>query len=132
MHPTGHRPRGGRNRIRLRPVKQVIVVNESLGLPRGKLASQVAHAAVQGYLAANPTTRRTWLDAGMPKVVLRASSEAGLLDLLAHAQGLGLRAALIRDAGRTVVAPGTVTCLCIGPAAAERIDPLTGGLPLVN
>jgi peptidyl-tRNA hydrolase, PTH2 family len=33
-------------------MKQVIIVNEALKLPRGKLAAQVAHAALAGFLNA--------------------------------------------------------------------------------
>jgi peptidyl-tRNA hydrolase len=47
-------------------MKQVIAVNESLRLPRGKLAAQVAHAAVAAFLKAGTEARRSWLDQGMP------------------------------------------------------------------
>ena len=53
-------------------MKQVIIVNESLKLPKGKLAAQVAHAAVQGFINASTGAKRRWLKAGMPKVVLRS------------------------------------------------------------
>jgi PTH2 family peptidyl-tRNA hydrolase len=67
----------------------------------------------------------------MPKVVLRCESEQGLLELEAAAEDAGLPNALIRDAGHTVVAAGTITCLGIGPAASEAIDALTRELKLV-
>jgi hypothetical protein len=34
---------------------------------------------------------------------------------------------VIRDAGRTQVEAGTVTCCAIGPAADDRIDAVAGG-----
>jgi peptidyl-tRNA hydrolase, PTH2 family len=113
-------------------MKQVIVVNEALRLPRGKLAAQVAHAAVAALLEAPPESQRQWLAAGMPKVVLRVDGEAELAALETQAAEAGLPAALIRDAGRTVVAPGTPTCLGLGPAAAESLDAVTGELRLVR
>lgn len=113
-------------------MKQVIAVNEALHLPRGKLAAQVAHAAVAALLEARPEWQRDWLRAGMPKVVLRVESEAELLALEARASEAGLPNALIRDAGRTVVAPDTPTCLGIGPAETEAIDAVTGTLRLVR
>lgn len=112
-------------------MKQVIVVDESLRLPRGKLAAQVAHAAVEAFLVASPRLQREWLEAGMPKVVLRGESEAQLRELADRAAANGLSVGLIVDAGRTVVERGTVTCLGIGPAAAADIDPLTGMLTLL-
>lgn len=117
---------------RASPMKQVIVVNQALDLPPGKLAAQVAHAAVGAFLSASRDQQLGWLEIGMPKIVLRVPSEAALLDLHAAAQAAGLPAMLVRDAGRTVVEAGTPTCLGIGPDAASRVDPLTGALKLLR
>ncbi len=113
------------------PVKQLIVVNEALRLPRGKLGAQVAHAAVGAFLTASPEAQTAWLQAGMPKIVVWVANEAELLGLEARAREAGLATFLVRDAGRTVVASGTITCLGLGPATAEALDPLTGMLRLV-
>ena len=113
-------------------MKQVIVVNEALRLPRGKLAAQVAHASVAALLAASHDDLREWLEEGMPKVVLRAEDDTQLAALERQANDAQLPAALIRDAGHTVVAPGTITCLGIGPARREAVDALTGELRLVG
>jgi len=112
-------------------MKQVIVVNESLVLPAGKLAAQVAHAAVAAFLEAPGPAQQAWLNEGMPKVVVAVRSEAGLLALVKQATEARIPAALIRDAGRTVIAAGTVTCLGLGPATASEIDKITGALPLL-
>ena len=113
-------------------MKQVVVVNESLNLPRGKLAAQVAHAALSSFLVADTHSQRDWLSLGMPKVVLRCDSADELVDLQHKADAAGLPCALIRDAGRTVVAEGTITCLGIGPATDVELMPLTGDLKLVR
>ena len=113
-------------------MKQVIVVNESLSLPRGKLAAQVAHAAVAAFLEAGNEARRSWLDQGMPKVVLKADDAASLVELEASAKSRQISTALIRDAGKTVLPAGTVTCLGLGPAAEHLIDELTGELKLLR
>jgi PTH2 family peptidyl-tRNA hydrolase len=112
-------------------MKQAIVVNGALNLPPGKLAAQVAHAAVAGFLAASPEARTRWLECGMPKVVLRAESAEELKLLEASAASTGIPTELITDAGRTVVAPGTVTCLALGPADGESLDRITGTLRLL-
>jgi len=112
-------------------LKQVIVVNESLKLPPGKLAAQVAHASVAAFVGASPTARQAWLAEGMPKVVLKIDDENGLITLRDGAKGRNLPAELITDAGRTVLAPGTVTCLGIGPANQAEIDDLTRHLKLL-
>ena len=113
-----------------RRMKQVMVVNQALGLPPGKMAAQVAHASVGSFLAAPRDLQIRWLDAGMPKIVLRCGSEVELLAILARAQADGLPAFLVRDAGKTVVAAGTATCVGIGPDRADRVDPVTGELGL--
>src|SRR5687767_6303762 len=119
------------NFVSTQEFKQVIVVNSELALPKGKLAAQVAHAAVAAFLEAAPKARSAWLSVGMPKVVLKAATEAALQELQAQAQAAGIPVALIEDAGRTVVAAGTVTCVGIGPAAASELEPLTGELKLL-
>ncbi len=113
-------------------MKQTIVVNEALRLPRGKLAAQVAHAALDAFLRAPPEDRDAWLGEGMPKVVLAVFTPEALLDVARLAAEAGLPTALIRDAGRTVVAAGTPTCVGLGPAAADRIDAITRDLRLVK
>lgn len=113
-------------------MKQVIVVDESLRLPRGKLAAQAAHAAVAAFLAAGPEARRAWLAEGMPKVVLACGSETELAEIRARAQAAGLPVETILDAGRTVVPEGTATCLGIGPADEAALDAITGELKLVR
>jgi peptidyl-tRNA hydrolase, PTH2 family len=113
-------------------VKQVIVVNEALHLPRGKLAAQVAHASLAAFLRAPDSNRQAWLRAGMTKIVLACESASELQEFHARALKAGLPAALIEDAGRTVVTAGTVTCLGIGPAAQAEVDAITGRLALVQ
>ena len=113
-------------------MKQVIVVNQALNLPPGKLAAQVAHAAVGGLLRAPREQQIGWLDVGMPKVVLRCESEAALFDLVAQAEAAGLPVMLVRDAGRTVVEAGTPTCVGIGPGEISKVAAITGTLKLVR
>ena len=117
---------------RAEEVKQVIVVDAALGLPTGKLAAQVAHAAIIAFLRAPPAAQRTWLAAGMTKIVLTCGSASELLDLASQADRAGLPTALVRDAGRTVLAAGTATCVGIGPAEASKIDLVTGSLGLLR
>lgn len=114
------------------PMKQVIVVDELLRLPRGKLAAQVAHASISAFLKASPDAQISWLSHGMPKVILQCDGAVALDELGARAAKHGIPAALIRDAGKTVVVPGTATCIGIGPAPESAIDKLTAQLALVR
>jgi PTH2 family peptidyl-tRNA hydrolase len=113
-------------------MKQVIVVNEALKLPRGKLAAQAAHASIAAFLAASEETRQAWLNRGMTKIVLKVDQEADLISLHDLALSRNIPAQLISDAGRTVVPAGTVTCLGLGPASDAEIDELTSSLKLLR
>lgn len=113
-------------------MKQVIVVNESLKLPKGKLAAQVAHASVAAFLAADEQAQQSWLEHGMPKVVLRGDSEEELRTLYTLAQAHNIPVRLIHDAGRTVIPAGTITCIGLGPAHEHELDALTGDLKLLR
>jgi PTH2 family peptidyl-tRNA hydrolase len=99
---------------------------------RGKLAAQVAHAAVVAALAAQGCREfGIWLAEGQPKVVLSVSDGERLREVAAAADEAGLPVHVIRDAGRTQLAPGTPTCCAVGPAENTRVDSVTGGLSLL-
>jgi len=113
------------------PVKLAVAVRTDLDMGRGKIAAQVAHAAVAATLAGLGTADfAAWLREGQPKVVLRVRT-AGELDDLVRAQAGGLPVEVISDAGRTQVTPGTLTCCALGPAESQRIDAVTAGLALL-
>lgn len=112
--------------------KLVLLVRTDLDMGRGKIAAQAAHAAVMAVLATRGSSDcAAWLGEGQPKVVLRVSGEEELSRLAAAARAAGLPVELVRDAGRTQLAPGTPTCCAIGPAESSRIDALTGSLSLL-
>ena len=113
-------------------MKQVLIVHELLKLPRGKLAAQVAHAAVAAFPMAGTEAQQAWLANGMPKIVLKNPGEDHLRQLEEAARQRGIPAYLVIDGGRTVVPVGTVTCLGLGPAKAVRLDELTGELKLLG
>ncbi len=115
-------------------IKQVIVVRTDLKMGKGKLATQVAHAAVESFVKAlneKPEIARKWLSQGQKKIVLKVSSLNELLQIYEEALREDLVAVLIRDAGLTQLEPGTVTCVGIGPDYSSKIDKVTGKLKLL-
>ena len=112
--------------------KLAVVVRTDLGMGRGKIAAQVAHAAVAAVLAGlGEADLAAWLQEGQPKVVLKVTDGAQLEDVVRQARAAGLPTELICDAGRTQVSPGTPTCCALGPADSARIDAVTGSLSLL-
>lgn len=111
--------------------KQCIIVRDDLKLSKGKLAVQVAHAAVSAFEEASEEIREAWKDGGQKKVVLRVPTLQELFELKEIARKHGLPAVLIQDAGLTEVPPGTITVLGIGPAEVSELDKITGKLKLV-
>lgn len=112
----------------------MVAVRRDLEMGKGKIAVQVGHASV----TASEETRRqrpdwwkAWFEEGQCKVAVKVSSETDLDNLRREAEALGLVAAIIHDSGLTQVAPGTATCVGIGPAPAEIVDKITGDLPLL-
>ena len=109
-----------------------LVVRSDLGMGRGKIAAQAAHAAVAAVLAGlGAPDFRAWLRDGQPKVVLKAVSEDDLFAIADRASNAGLPVQVIHDAGRTQLAEGTPTCCAIGPAEDSRIDAVTSDLSLL-
>ena len=112
--------------------KLAIVVRTDLGMGRGKIAAQAAHAAVAAVLdGLGGADLAAWLQQGQPKVVLKVADGAQLDDVVRQARATGLPTEVICDAGRTQVSPGTRTCCALGPADSERIDAVTADLSLL-
>lgn len=114
--------------------KLVVVSRKDLRLSAGKLAVQVAHAAVECAVKAMKHDERTfqaWHREGQKKVVVRAANLDELHELKAVAEAQSLSTALISDAGLTEVPAGTVTVLGIGPGPDEVVDKVTGHLGLL-
>ncbi len=112
--------------------KQVILVREDLKLTRGKMSAQASHASVGAVLKSHKDDIKKWQDQGMKKVILRVKDLPLLMEYKRKAEDAGLICILITDAGHTHLEPKTVTCLGIGPDKAEKIDKVTGDLPLIS
>jgi PTH2 family peptidyl-tRNA hydrolase len=136
-------------------IKQVIVMRKDLNMRKGKMVAQGAHAAMKVFF--NMIITRTtnpdfdsityslllppgetgknvsaWIEGIFKKICCSVDSEEELLKVHIAAQEKGIPCALIQDAGITEFGGvPTYTCCAIGPAKAELIDPITGGLKLL-
>lgn len=111
--------------------KQVILVRQDLKLPPGKLSVQVSHASLEVVSNSDDNIVDEWKNEGAKKVVLKVKDLKELLEYKDLCKIEKLKTALIKDAGHTVVEPGTITCLGIGPDTEEKIDKVTGKLKMV-
>ena len=114
-------------------IKQVIVVRTDLDMGKGKIAAQVGHACVLGaehVRKANPEWFNKWW-MGQEKVVVKVDGIKELDEVKRAAIDLGLPWSEVTDAGHTQIAPGTTTCISIGPAPEELVDKITGDLKLL-
>ena len=115
--------------------KMCIVLRIDLGMSTGKLIAQACHAAVGASEMAKKENHKAWMrwrDEGGKKVALEAESLEELEDLAERADELDIVNYVIQDAGLTEVPPSTVTAIGLGPDLAERIDKVTGSLPLIK
>lgn len=112
-------------------MKQAIVVRTDIGMGKGKLAAQAAHASLSAYEKTDDRSRKRWKNGGQKKIVLEASSERDIYELSEIADSDGIPNAVIRDAGHTQLEPGTVTALAVGPAEESAVDRVTGDLSLL-
>jgi len=113
--------------------KQVVVLRSDLKMSCGKAAVQACHGAVSACEETKkqrPLWFRSWMEEGQRKIVLRAESEAELLELEKKAVKLRIPTFLVSDMGLTELPPGTTTTLGVGPAPSNLVDKVTGNLPL--
>lgn len=129
-------------------VKQVIAVRKDLGMRKGKIAAQVAHASLRVWfdrmkLLADedghyyeteilPEAMVEWKEGAFTKIVVGINSEEEVYDLANKANKAGIPTGVIVDNGFTEFHGNkTTTCVAIGPGAAEEIDKITGHLDLL-
>jgi PTH2 family peptidyl-tRNA hydrolase len=114
--------------------KMVIVTRKDLDLSPGKLAAQVAHAAVACALETKKVNSKwftKWQNEGEKKAVVKVECEDDFYPLKEKAEQLKIVTYLVVDAGHTEIPAGTKTVLGIGPAPDNIIDKVTGELPLL-
>ena len=113
----------------------VFIARKDLKLSAGKLAAQVGHATAECITKAERTEPRLldrYMKVGQRKVVCQAANEDELRRLFGEAKEAGIIAALITDAGHTEIPAGTVTVVGLGPDKRDKIDSITGSLPLLS
>lgn len=111
--------------------KQVVVVRKDLDWGKGKLAAHAAHAAVGSMMEADPRIVEKWQDEGGMKIVVKVKDLKELKDLQKKIDAAKIPHFLVKDAGKTQLKAGTVTCLGIGPADEKKIDKITKKLKLL-
>lgn len=123
--------------------KQVIVMRKDLNMRKGKMVAQGAHASLGAVLVIREALNerpghewgeafRAWFSGSFTKICVSVNSERELMDIYCNAMDRFLPVKLITDNGTTEFnGVPTKTCLAIGPAWAEDIDKVTGGLPLL-
>src|ERR1035437_2433390 len=117
-------------------IKMVIVVRKDLNMRKGKLAAQVAHAAME-WLRVKALDEEEWcninanqwdwLQGDHTKIVVSVDSEAALLELVQAAKANRVMCCPITDLGFTEFhGVPTLTCAAFGPCESEELKPITG------
>jgi PTH2 family peptidyl-tRNA hydrolase len=130
--------------VTARSAKQVIVMRKDLGMRKGKMIAQGAHASLavvldRGELDATGTftfqateAMIDWLGGRFTKICVSVSSEAELEAIYETARAAKLPCSLIVDAGATEFhGVPTKTCCAVGPAWSDEVDAITAELPLL-
>jgi PTH2 family peptidyl-tRNA hydrolase len=90
-----------------------LFVNKDLNMSPGKIAAQVAHAAVEAYVKSDPVKRSQWRLPEMhyTKLVMEARNEQHIETIKKYLEDRGLQTVRIIDEGLTEIAPHQVTAL---------------------
>ena len=127
----------------MRAAKQVIVMRKDLGMRKGKMIAQGAHASLKVLLDHGRVGEReavieltpamaAWVGGRFTKVCVSVDSEVALDAVVERARGASVPCAVIVDAGQTELhGVPTKTCCAVGPGWVEDVDAITGALPLL-
>jgi len=127
-------------------VKLVMIFNEALNMPMGKLAVQAGHAvqlAIQNNMTKYPEQAHVillklkqpfveWYKSDLKKkIALKVDSHEELINIQKKAEDNDLVVSPVIDAGLTFFEEPTLTCIAIGPDLSYNIDQVTRGLSLL-
>ena len=135
-------------------IKQIIVMRKDLKMRKGKMIAQGAHASLKVFLDIGQViphfihtmgkpdshefmfplsdSMKEWVEGIFTKICVSVQSEEELLKVYSEAKEAGLPCALIQDVGKTEFnGVPTYTCCAIGPDKSEKVDLITGELPLL-
>ena len=113
--------------------KQIIVMRKDLGMRKGKMIAQGAHASMAAYLK-DPQSLDVlnWLAGSFAKIAVSVDSEEELLEVYKNAKEAGIITSLITDSGVTEFGGvPTNTCIAVGPAHKNKLEKITGHLKLL-
>jgi len=120
-------------------LKMVFLVRLDLKMGAGKIAAQVAHAAIglyddimNGDDEYHIEALNYWNTFGAKKIVLKCDNYETMKQVAIQAKQSQLPFILISDAGHTQIPAGSVTVLGIGPDSSEKINKLTGKFKLMH
>ena len=138
--------------------KMVLIIRKDLNMRKGKIAAQASHAClgvilnlfndgqkisehlpeiVNGEYTLSLTVKEgtaldRWLRFRFTKICVSVNNEQELLEIYEKAKEKGLPCTLIQDSGLTEFGGiPTYTAVSIGPDEVEKIDEITGNLPLL-
>ena len=120
-------------------LKMVFLVRQDLKMKAGKIAAQVAHAAIGLYddiIFGNDIYQKEaldyWVNYGQKKIVLRIPNLDTMMNAYKQCKKESIATCLITDAGLTQVEPLSKTVLGIGPDKSEKINKITGTFKLMS
>ena len=120
-------------------LKMVFLVRQDLKMGAGKIAAQVAHAAVglfddiiSGDNDYKLSALEYWNTFGAKKIVLKVPNLEVINNVTKLCKEAKLPFVVISDAGHTQIPAGSITVLGIGPDASEKINKITGSFKLMS
>ena len=127
-------------------LKQIFIINSDLGMGKGKIAGQVAHAVVyymeefllylEGESPENEDLFNRFIkwreeDHGLMKKIVLKATEAEMKKILCDLAVEGIEKFAVYDRGLTQIVEGSFTCIIVEPLEEEKCDELFGHLKLL-
>lgn len=110
--------------------KMAIILRTDLGMDKGKMVAQGAHAAVDVALWGDKRDVMDWKCEGQRKIVLKVKTEQELKDIANKVLDDSIYVGVIRDFGLTQIPAGSLTAIAF-VGRNEIIDPYIKDLKLL-